>query len=222
MKGELVMINNVMRNSSALLILVGLSVPSASGVPITAATVGVQAPGPTAGMVINDATSNTGPNGLTLATFQTLIPTAFAAQTGGVLNAEDQSAGGTIPGMWRNNNTNYGDGAANQVTLTFGSSQANSIGLYRRDLDPVTSLPVAINGNTNNAFWVSSNSYLGVQGPGSPVDLTFAKGLSVVGLTLVPRGALRNVTIPAITDNAGTLAGSTQTITADHTSGAFF
>lgn len=191
-------------------------------VPISVATVGPYAATPTAGMTISNAVSNTAPNGLTLATFQLLMPTAFAANTGGVINAEDQSAGGTIPGVWRNNNTNYGDGVANQITATYGVGQGSSVGIYRTDLDPTSSAPVGINGNNNNAFVASGTSYIGVAGPGSPVNLAFTKGLSALGLTEVPRSALRNVTLTAVLDNASTIVGSTEQITAANAPGAIF
>lgn len=205
----------------ALLLLAGIGSTSAFAVPISVATVGSYAASPTLGMTINDATSNAAANGVTLANFQTMITAAFAANMGGVIDAEDQSAGGTIPGVWRNNNTNYGDGAANQITASYGVAQGNTVGIYRTDLDPVSGLPVAINANTNNAFFASGVSYIGVQGPGSPVNLAFTKGLSALGLTLVPRGADRNVTLTANLAS-GAILGTTQSINANNSSGAFF
>jgi hypothetical protein len=214
--------NRVLRMGS-LAILLGMCGAKAFGVPISVTTVGTYAASPTAGMTINDATSNTAANGITLANFKTLMTTAFAAQTGGLIDGEDQTAGGTInPQLWRNNNTNYGDGAANLITAIYGSAQSGSIGLYRTDIDPATSLPVAINGNNNNTFVASGTSYIGVQGPGSPINLAFTRGLADIGLTVVPRGAGRTVTMTAILSDASTITGSSQALTADNTSGAFF
>lgn len=216
--------NVQLRVCTGLMVLVcAIGATNVFGASISVATVGTYAASPTLGMTINDATSNGTPvTGITLANFQTLVTAAFAAETGGVINAEDQTAGGTInPGSWRNNNTNYGEGAANVITATYGSTQGNSLGIYRTDTD-AAGVPFGINGNTNNAFFASGNSYIGIQGSGSPVNLVFTKGLSALGLTLVPRGALRNVTMTAVLNNAASIVGSTQMLTADNLSGAFF
>jgi hypothetical protein len=191
------------------------------GVGISVATVGTYAPNPTP-LTINDAASNTITNGLTLANFRTLITSAFAANTGGVIDDEDQSAGGTITGKWRNNGTTYGDGSANAISVSYGIAQTNTLNLYRSDLD-ATGAPVGINANSNNGTnVVSGTSYLGIPANASPINLVFGKGLSALGLTEVPRGALRVDTMTAILDNAGTLVGSTETITANNTPGAIF
>ena len=182
---------------------------------------GTYAPNPTP-LTISDAASNLTANGVTLANFRTLISGAFTANTGGVIDNEDQSAGGTIVGKWRNNGTTYGDGIANAIAVSYGTAQGNTLHLYRSDLD-ATGLPVGLNANSNNGTnIVSGTSYLGIPANASPINLVFSKGLSALGLTEVPRGALRVDTLTAILDNASTLAGSTETITANNTPGAIF
>jgi len=160
---------------------------NAFGGPINVATVGTYAATPTAGMTVNDATSNSAANGITLANFKTLMTASFAGGTGGDIDFEDQTAGGTInPTYWRNNGTSYGDGAANQITATFGIAQSQAVGIYRSDVDG-TNTPMAVNGSSNNAFVASGTSYLGIVTSGSPVNLVFTRGLSALGFTAVPR-----------------------------------
>ena len=191
------------------------------GVGIAVGTVGTYAANPTP-LTINDAASNSVTNGISLANFRTLMTTSFAANTGGVIDNEDQSAGGTIVGKWRNNGTTYGDGIANAISVSYGTAQTNTLSLYRSDLD-ATGLPVGLNANSNNGTnIVSGTSYLGIPANASPINLVFGKGLSALGLTEVPRGALRVDTLTAILDNASTLVGSTETITANNTPARFF
>jgi len=146
---------------------------------------------------------------------------SFAGGTGGDIDFEDQTAGGTInPTYWRNNGTSYGDGAANQITATFGIAQSQAVGIYRSDVDG-TNTPMAVNGSSNNAFVASGTSYLGIVTSGSPVNLVFTRGLSALGFTAVPRSAGRGITMTALL-SSGSIVGSSQSLTADNTSGAFF
>jgi hypothetical protein len=202
-------------------LVVAIAATDAFGAAINVATVGSYAASPTAGMTINDATSNSAATGITLANFKPLLTAAFAGNTGGDIDAEDQTAGGTInPTYWRNNGTNYGNGAANQITATYGTSQGNALGIYRSDVDPANGAPFGINGATGNAFVASGTSYIGIQGA-MPVNLVFTKGLSALGFTVVPRGAARTVTMTAVL-TSGSIVGSSQSLTADNLSGAFF
>lgn len=195
--------------SGLMALAIALGATHAFAVPISVATVGGYAASPTVGLTVNDATSNTAAGGITLANFQTLVSAAFAANTGGVINAENQSA---TPGYWSNANVNYGDGAANQITATYGTFQTNSVGIYRTDVDGAGN-PTAINGNTNNLFFASGNSYIGTSFA-SPVNLVFTKGLSAVGLTAVPRNAARNITMSA-TLASGSIVGTSQLVPAE-------
>ena len=119
------------RTSAVVIALILGSGSHAFGVAISDGAVGTYAPNPTP-LVMSDAASNAAANGISLANFRTLITSAFAANTGGVIDNEDQSAGGTITGKWRNNGTTYGDGLANAISITYGTAQSKTL----------TSLPI--------------------------------------------------------------------------------
>jgi hypothetical protein len=203
---------------SALLaagMIVGLaSAQRAYAVAVNVNAVGTYAPNPNALTIVN-ATSNSNPNGITLANFQTLVANAFTANLGGVINAEPS-------GGWLSNGTTYGDGAANVISASYGASLANVLTLYRSDLDG-SNTPIGINANTNNGTnVVSGTAYLGIVTSASPVNLVFGSGLSALGLTEVPRGAIRVNTLTAMLDNGTTIAGSTEAITEANAPGAIF
>jgi hypothetical protein len=191
--------------------------PAALGVPISVSSVGNYAPNPN-GLTLNNAASNSAAGGITLANFQTLMTTAFASNTGGVVDFENATG-------WINSNfgptTAFGDGAANPVTVSYGVAQSETVDFWRTDVDGFG--PIAIDSNNNNgANVVSGTNYMGVRSSGNPVNLTFSKPLSALGFTLVPRGALRNVSMTAILEDTSTIVGSTEQIAADNTPGPFF
>jgi hypothetical protein len=170
---------------------------SAFAVPITVSAVGNYAPNPNA-LTITDAASNAQANGVTLGDFRTLISNAFTANTGGVWTG-DAANGVTYT-------ITYADGAANPISATYGASQANTFSFYRSDGAN------GLNTNNNNGTnVVSGDGYIGIPAQPSPVNLVFNQGLSAVGLTLVPRGAARTVTLTATLDDASTIVSSAET-----------
>jgi hypothetical protein len=179
-------------------------------------SVGAYSPGVVGGPTNNDAVSNAGANGIPLAAFQTLVAGAYAANLGGVVDFE-------VATGWTPAATTYADGAANPATVSYGAALNQTLGFWRTDVDPVLLTPFGVNTNSNNGVNVSSGvSYMGVPGGPNLINLTFSKGLSAVGFTVVPRGALRTLTMTALLDDASTLPGSTEQITATNTPGAFF
>jgi len=187
---------------------------------ITVATVGTYASNPTPLNIVN-AGAYTGQ--VSLSTFTSDLSAAFAANNGGDITFDT----GFTPG------SNYGDGSANQITATYGTSQGNSVGVYRSDISGLsTASPqafFAIQPNTNNGTNVTSGTgYLGWQGvlgtaasgtqdANNGGNLVFTKGLSELGLNLVGRAAARVITMTAILDDASTLVSSTNTSNGDNT-----
>jgi hypothetical protein len=183
----------------------------AYGAAISVNSVGTYSPNPNA-LALNNAASNSAASGLTLAAFQALVANAYTTNTGGVIDAQSQTAP-----LWQANGTTYGDGAANPISANYGASLSNILQFWRTDVGS------GLNANTNNGTnTASGNAYIGIQGTSSPVNLAFGTGLSALGLTEVPRGALRLVTLTAVLDNASTIVGSTESINADNTPGAIF
>ncbi len=152
---------------------------------LTAATsfaqtsVGVLNPNPNS-LVIQDSPANVGhANFLTQAGMSSLITTAFANNTGGVINWD--SANGWVNGV-----------NALSFTVSYGVSQSQSLTLGRADGGGASTF-----GATGNAGSpaTSGDQILGFQNSGSPVTLTFDKGLSAWGITQLNRFAGRDVTM---------------------------
>jgi hypothetical protein len=155
-------------------------------------------------MAINDAASNSLTDGITLSSFEALITSAFAANTGGDMDFEAANGwtGSTI--------------AMNTaVNINYGVSEANSVSISRTDVSSGTGWNTA----SNNA-WVSSGSnYLGFSGVGN-ATFTFGSGLADIGLTMLPRGSTRTTELIANLSNGGSVTTSTETTTS--TNAVFF
>jgi len=140
-------------------------------------TVGVLDPTPN-GQTIVDSPANVGnANFLTESSLNSLISTAFANNTGGVITFD------TVDG-WANNVN------ANAFTVSYGTSQSSLFTLTRGD-----------GGNTMgpssgaNTTQVSGGQFLGFQNSASPIILNFSQGLVDWGFTELNRGASRDVTL---------------------------
>jgi hypothetical protein len=155
--------------------------------------------------VITDAASNSLATGITLSSFQTMVSSAFASNTGGVVDFE-------VATGWA---TNVTVGVSpGTVDFTYGSGQNHTWSLTRTDGG------FGINSNNNNGTnVVSGSSYFGFQGSNN-ANLTFSAGLSAFGLTLIPRGASRRSTLTAILDDSSTIVSSQETTNA--TNAVFF
>lgn len=208
------MMNKLMWRLGALLLLVGIGGTNALAAPISVTTVGTYAPNPNA-LVMNDAVSNSAAGGITLANFTASVAAAFATNRGGVLDFESVTG-------WTPTATQFGNGAANPITATFGAGLTKSIQYWRTDVDGLGN-PVGTDANNNNGTnVVSGTNYMGISGINSPVNLTFPSGLKQLGLTFVPRGAARTVTMTATLNDATTIVSSSETIAATNTPGAYF
>jgi hypothetical protein len=107
----------------------------ANGAPLTVDSLGVLDPNPNT-LTMTDALSNTslGANGVTLANFQTLITSSFAANKGGVLDFQEAFQGGTWPNnpaASPNNGVTVGNSSANAITATYGVSQIPTMSFFR-------------------------------------------------------------------------------------------
>ena len=160
-------------------------------------------------VTITDAASNTATNGVTFASFSTLVSSAYASDTGGVVNFEQANVTtGNLP------NTTIGDSAANSVTALYGTSLSNSLSFYRSDA--ATTPTVAIDYNTNQGAYLASGAtgggYLGVQGA-SNYSLTFSPGIVDFGITFLPRAdaAKRTSQFVVHYSDSSTTTSSTET-----------
>jgi hypothetical protein len=141
-------------------------------------TVGVLDPNPN-NLTIQNSPNNVGnANFVTQAAMSNLITTAFANDTGGVINWD--TANGWVAGA-----------NALSFTVSYGTSQSQSLTLTRADGGGPNTF--GANNNTPTAT-TSGDMYLGFQNSSSPVTLTFDKGLSAWGITEINRFASRDVT----------------------------
>lgn len=189
----------------------------ATAATLTVSTVGSLDPNPNS-ILINDAVSNSGVNGVTLAAFKPLVAGAFAGNRGGVVTG-DPTEGWT--------NAIVGNGPANPVSATYGAAQSQTLKLWRTNADPGNSvgdgsLFFGIQANTNNGTNVASGTgYIGFQGSASP-SLSFDTGLANLGITLLPRGGDRTATLTVGLSGGGTIVSSTESVVAANTNAVFF
>jgi hypothetical protein len=134
--------------------------------PITVDSVGVLDPNPNS-LTLADAVSNSATNGVTLSSFQTLITNAYANNTGGVLDFQEQYQGGTWPNNPQNspnNGVTVGNGSANTITATYGVSQTPTMSFFRNNSGGAgDGIDAAVNQGTN----VISGGYTTRNGGGS-------------------------------------------------------
>ena len=166
-----------------LVLALGYAVPvRLFAAPFTVNSVGVMDPNPY-GLTINDNTTNVsatpGGAGLTLAQFQTLMQGdngAFARDNGGVLDAQQIWQGGSWPANANGNNSGatMGDTSAGPITVTYGSTQANTIQFWR-DIG-ATLNTVGIDSNANNGNAVVSGGGRSSSGGGAGT-FNFATGI---------------------------------------------
>jgi len=132
---EEIMTQKIGCGSGAFAFLVLGLMHAGMGATITVDTVGVLDPNPNA-LPIVDATSNAAANGVTLTNFQTLMTSAFASNTGGVMDFQEQFQGGTWPNNPAgspNNGLTVGNSSANTITATYGVSQSQSMSFFRNN-----------------------------------------------------------------------------------------
>ena len=130
------------------------------------------------GQTLQDSPNNVGnANFVTFSTMSSLMTTAFANNTGGVMNF-DTANGWPFAAN------------ATSFTIQYGTSASQSLIFGRNDSGNNM-------GSTSGAGTtdVSGGQYLGFGGSGSPVTLTFSQGLVDWGVTELNRGASRDVTL---------------------------
>jgi hypothetical protein len=142
---------------------------------IAQTTVGELHPNPNA-LTIQDSPANTAhPNFMTKAAMATAVASAYNSNEGGVINW-DTSAG------WVNG-TN-----ANSFDVTYGTHANRILTLTRGDAG------VTFGATQNGASPTTSGDMMvGVQNSGSPLVLTFSKGLLAWGITQLNRFSSRDV-----------------------------
>ena len=239
-----------------LSLIYGVAVAStagmAMGAPITVDSVGVLDPNPN-NLTIADSAGNTslGLNGVTLANFKTLITAAFASNTGGVLDFQESFQGGTWPNnpvASPNTGVAVGNGSANAVTATYGTSQTSTMSFFRNSTtdgfdaninqgtnvisgggstrtgsgtaleDFTTSPPTASPGPAGGSIIAAGGGYLGFTAANPELD--FNNGLAAFGITALPRGASRHTQITlTLSDNSTTIVGTNDLVT---TSAVFY
>lgn len=139
-------------------------------------TVGVINPTP-GGQTIQDSPNNVGNlDFLTQSGMSSLMTTAFANDTGGVVNFD--TANGWVAGNMTSATVSYGTSQSQLLTFSRTDS-ANNFG------------PTSGGGTTQT----SGDLYLGFGGSGSPITLSFSQGLSAWGITELDRFASRDVTL---------------------------
>lgn len=144
-----------------------------------ATTVGVIDPTPQ-GQTIQDSPNNVGnANFITRSAMDTLMATAFANDTGGVINFD--SANGWV-----------GNVNASSFAVTYGTSQTNTLTLSRTDGGGTNTFGPSSGAGTTQT---SGDLYVGFQNSGSPIEFTFSQGLSAWGITQLNRFASRDVTM---------------------------
>jgi hypothetical protein len=146
--------------------------------PISVSSVGVLDPNPNSQTLV-DAASNTA-GGVTLANFKTMIIAAYANNTGGVLDFQELYQGGS----WPNNNngaangTTVGNGAANPVVGSYGTSLSNTMSFYRLEGDTLLAAD-GIDANTNQGTNVISGGWNTSGGSGTGL-VNFSGGTAVI------------------------------------------
>ena len=142
-------------------------------------TVGVLDPNPN-GQTIQNSPANMGnANFVTLSTMSSLMTTAFANNTGGVMNFDNING-------WPAN------GAALSYTISYGTSGSQSLIFGRNDGGGGNTMGSTSGSGTTD---VSSGQYLAFQSSGSPITLTFSQGLVDWGVTQLNRNSSRDVTL---------------------------
>lgn len=152
----------------------------AQGAAFGASTVGtLTANPPPVGIV--DSPNNVGhANFMTLSAMSNAVGTAFANNTGGVIDWEGANG-------WVANGQNL-----NSHTVSYGVSQANSLSITLSNSQ--TFGPTTLN---NSPVTTSGTNYLGFQ-TGSPNRLDFSAGLTAWGIAQINRNASRDVTFSFI------------------------
>jgi hypothetical protein len=145
----MLMIGKLVLRTVALAAVAVCAAGSALGSAVTVDSVEALNPNPYAIPTVDAASNTAGPNGITLAAFQTLMqgPSgAYRANRGGVLNFEQQFQGGSWPNaIASSNGIDVGNGAANLVTARYGLGLASNLQFYRTSTGTD-----AIDSNTNN------------------------------------------------------------------------
>jgi hypothetical protein len=142
-------------------------------------TVGVLNPTPGTQTIVDSPQNVGNANFLGQAAMSSLISSAFANDTGGVVNWD--SANG-----WVVNQT------ALSYTVSYGTSQSQSLTITRDDGGGLNTFAASTGSGSTPT---SGDQYLGLQNSGSPFTLTFDKGLTAWGMTQLNRFSSRTVTM---------------------------
>jgi len=146
-------------------------------------TVGVLDPNPSS-LTIQNSPANVGnASFVTLSSMNSLIATAFANDTGGVINFDPANGWTTTP--------------VSSINLTYGTSQANSLTM---SLGPSAAGLTGFASSTGSGTTaVSGANYLAFSGGSGtpPLDATlnFSQGLSDFGITQLARSGDRTLTL---------------------------